>query len=379
MNFSQKIEEWIAEAEARPASALMILKLVANRLNELNWRNEELLAENIALQGETRVQEYQQRIAHLEYQLELLKRRAGNPALEETPPAQPCLLAFDPLGRLARLDGEFSLQREWLLKGDPDPAGEWPRLLAAACDDDLLAFFTSGRVETLSLAALPSAPAAAAWETLPQPQPPRPGERLTSFLSLTSLPLMDFFLQVSRRAVLKKTPVSLSESVLAKHFLGRAVLEKNDQPFSLCLARKNSRLALVSYEGRLAVVSVDDLPFTMQEHLRLPVSDFIVAAFPLEENQTLLCLTQNGKVIAREAKSLNITPAGRGQSLIPPARLAAGTRFIGAVLTSSAADTLAALDSSGRLRLFSAQQALSAGALPAQAVWLSLGLLPAAG
>ena len=77
MSFSQKIDEWMKEAEARPESAVTIVKLVAKRLRELTERNEELLTENIALQNGTRVEDYQKRIAHLEYQLDLLKRRFG--------------------------------------------------------------------------------------------------------------------------------------------------------------------------------------------------------------------------------------------------------------------------------------------------------------
>src|SRR5215204_6693342 len=76
-SFSHKIDEWIKEAEERPHSAVTIVKLVARRLRELTERDEELLAENIALQNGTRVEEYQKRIAHLEYQLDLLKRRFG--------------------------------------------------------------------------------------------------------------------------------------------------------------------------------------------------------------------------------------------------------------------------------------------------------------
>ena len=72
-----KIEEWIKEVEARPASAQAILKLIAGRLRDLTERNEALLAENIALQDGSKVEEYKRRIAHLEYQLDLLKRRFG--------------------------------------------------------------------------------------------------------------------------------------------------------------------------------------------------------------------------------------------------------------------------------------------------------------
>src|SRR5574339_1296429 len=77
MSFSNKIDEWMREAEARPESAVTIVRLIARRLRELTERNEELLVENIALQNGTRVEEYQKRIAHLEYQLDLLKRRFG--------------------------------------------------------------------------------------------------------------------------------------------------------------------------------------------------------------------------------------------------------------------------------------------------------------
>src|SRR5215208_3977150 len=81
MSFTHKIDEWMKEAETRPESAVTIVKLAAKRMRELTERNEELLAENIALQNGTRVEEYQKRIAHLEYQLDLLKRRFGT---EET-------------------------------------------------------------------------------------------------------------------------------------------------------------------------------------------------------------------------------------------------------------------------------------------------------
>jgi len=76
-SLSHKIDEWMKEAESRPESAVTIVRLIARRLQELTGRNEELLAENIALQNGTRVEEYQKRIAYLEYQLDMLKRRFG--------------------------------------------------------------------------------------------------------------------------------------------------------------------------------------------------------------------------------------------------------------------------------------------------------------
>jgi len=72
-----KIDEWIKEAEQRPASAMSLLKLIAGRLRDLTERNEELLKENIALQDGSRVEEYRKHIAALEFQLDLLRRRFG--------------------------------------------------------------------------------------------------------------------------------------------------------------------------------------------------------------------------------------------------------------------------------------------------------------
>src|SRR5689334_4533606 len=110
-SFTQKIEEWMKEAEARPESAVTIVRLIARRLGELTARNEELLAENIALQNGTRVDEYQKRIAHLEYQLDLLKRRYGaeEGALAELPINQVVastlsLLIYNNYGRIFRVE-----------------------------------------------------------------------------------------------------------------------------------------------------------------------------------------------------------------------------------------------------------------------------------
>src|SRR5512147_1852592 len=111
MSFSHKIDEWMKEAEARPESAATIVRLIARRLQELTARNEELLAENIALQNGTRVEEYQKRIAHLEYQLDLLKRRFGadESLLAELPvnaaeASTLSLLIYNTYGRVLRVE-----------------------------------------------------------------------------------------------------------------------------------------------------------------------------------------------------------------------------------------------------------------------------------
>src|ERR1044072_8372849 len=110
-SFTHKIEEWMKEAAARPESAVTIVRLIARRLGELTERNEELLTENIALQNGSRVEEYQKRIAHLEYQLDLLKRRFGadESMLAELPTTSAetstlSLLIYNNYGRIFRIE-----------------------------------------------------------------------------------------------------------------------------------------------------------------------------------------------------------------------------------------------------------------------------------
>src|SRR5512141_3061249 len=136
-SLSHKIDEWMKEAEARPETAVMIVRLVAKRLNELTARNEELLAENIALQNGTRVEEYQKRIAHLEYQLDLLKRRFGadESPLAELPTASVetstfSLLLYNSYGRILRLELTSDVQVLGRIVDESLQSSEQPRLLA---------------------------------------------------------------------------------------------------------------------------------------------------------------------------------------------------------------------------------------------------------
>src|SRR5215204_6568886 len=133
-SFSHKIDEWMKEAEARPESAVMIVKLVARRLRELTERNEELLTENIALQNGTRVEEYQKRIAHLEYQLDILKRRFGadNNELVDLP-AKPVeettlsLLIYNTRGRIFRIELNKDTKEPGTISGEMVTDQEPPR------------------------------------------------------------------------------------------------------------------------------------------------------------------------------------------------------------------------------------------------------------
>ena len=384
MTFSDKIDEWIQEAETRPGSALMILKLVANRLRDLTERNEELLAENIALENGTRVEEYQKRLTHLEFQLEMLKRRLGEQgtALAENP-AQTALslLVYNAQGRIFRLEIGPVAAELGRITGELSSDGELPRLLSVPADEEVLLLFTSGRISTLSVAGLPSVEAGGEWpwEQASLPDEPHAGELLACLMPLSRLPLSDLVLQVSRRGNVKKTLTSLAQTVLSNRYLGRGAIQKADQPFNAALCQKKERFALVTSEGRLLGLDVDDLSYAAEERIRLEPQDYVVASFALRPDDLLLCLTQTGKVVQREASSLEVSksPQARGQALISPSRLEQGTRFIGAVRVKET-DKVVVLDAEGKLTLHLAGDVSGAGLIRTGAVILSIGVIPSA-
>jgi len=388
MSFHNKIDEWIKEAEARPESALTIVKLVAKRLRELTERNEALLAENIALENGTRVDEYRKRIAHLEYQLDLLKRRfnadeedlrveVASRAGETSTTTS--LLVYNAHGKFFRIELDDEMSEIGQIQGGLSAEMEPPRFLAVPSNGEVLLLFSSGRVSTYAVSNLPRVEAGGAWtwEQAAMPDEPHAGELLACVTPIASLPLSDFFLQVSRRGYVKKTMTSMVQSILANHYLGKGAMQKSDQPFDLTLTRKQEQFAFVTYEGHLLGLDVDDLSYTVEQRIRLTATDYVVGSFLMRPDESLLCVTQAGKVVVREQKEIEISksPLAKGQPLIPPSRLGQGVRFMGAVAARDA-DKIAVLDAEGRIRLHIAESMRGAGTVEAQGLVLSIGRIP---
>jgi len=388
-SFTDKIDEWMKEAEERPESAVTIVRLIARRLRELTERDEELLAENIALQNGTRVEEYQKRIAHLEYQLELIKRRFGvdEGALVELP-AQPVeastlnLLVYNAQGRIFRLELNPDAKELGRITGDMVTDHEPPRILALPSNEEALLLYTSGRVSTYKVDDIPLVEPGGAWEwsQTALPDEPRAGELLACITPFSHLPLSDFFLQISRRGCAKKTMTSMAQSILSNHYIGKGSIQKSDQPFGLMLAHKKDRAVFATYEGKVIAFDVDDLSYATEERIRLSATDYVIASFTTLTDTTLLCVTQTGKVIHRESKSVEISKSStaKGQALIPPSRLEQGVRFIGAVAVQDG-DQVVVLDATGRLRILEAESMTGAGSIEAGGLVLSIGRIPAEG
>lgn len=386
-SFSNKIDEWIKEAEARPGSALMIVKLVAKRLRELTERNEELLAENIALQNGTRVEEYQKRITHLEYQLGLLKRRFGSDGadLAELPIQAPLtaassLLVYNAHGRIFRMEINANVHTLGNIADKALKDSEQPRMLVIPSNEEVLLLFTSGRVSTCAVSSISTVELGGewSWEKAALPDEPRAAEFLACITPLSHLPITEFFLQVSRRGCVKKTMTSMAQSILANHYLGKGAIQKSDQPFDITLCQKTDLFAFVTFEGKLIGLDVDELPYSTEDRIRLTATDYVIASFLPRPEESMLFVTQTGKVIHREHESLDLSKSSlaKGQSLIPPSRLEQGIRFIGAVSVRDS-DRIVVLDAKGTLRVHTAEAVSGGGSIAADGLILSIGVIPA--
>ena len=389
MSFSNKIDEWIKEAETRPESALTIVKLIAKRLRELTGRNEELLAENIALQNGTRVEEYQKRVAHLEYQLDLLKRRFGTDEsmltelpMDSTETSTLSLLVYNAQGRVLRIEINPDVQTLGRITDEMINDSEQPRLLAVQSNEEVLLLFTSGRVSTHALSSIPTVDSGGAWswEGAALPDEPRAGELLACITPLSRLPLSDFFLQVSRRGCVKKTMTSVAQSILANHYLGKGALQKSDQPFDVTLCQKKDLFVFVTFEGHLIGLDVDGLSYSAEERIRLTSSDYVVGSFMTHSNESMLFVTQTGKVIHRESHSLELSksPLAKGQALISASRVEQGIRFVGAASVRDE-DQIAVLDATGSLNVYLTEAITGAGSIAAGGLILSIGVIQAEG
>lgn len=386
-SLSHKIDEWMKEAETRPESAVTIVRLIARRLQELTGRNEELLAENIALQNGTRVEEYQKRIAHLEYQLDLLKRRFGSEELDiaelpvqTTVAATTSLLVYNTTGRIFRAELDSNLQMLGRIADETLQNSEQPRLLVVPSNEEVLLLFTSGRVSTYAVNNISTVESGSewTWDKAALPDEPRAGEVLACVMPISHLPLSEFFLQVSRRGCVKKTMTSMAQSILGNHYLGKGAIQKSDQPFDITLCQKKDMFGFVTFEGKLIGLDVDDLPYSTEERVRLTATDYVIASFVPHPDESMLFVTQTGKVIHREQSGLDLSKSSlaKGQPLIPPSRLEQGVRFIGAASVRDS-DRIIVMDSKGNLNVHIAEAIIGGGSIEADGLILSVGVIPA--
>jgi DNA gyrase/topoisomerase IV subunit A len=382
----EKIEEWIKEVEQRPGSAPIIMQYLAHRLQELTAQNEKLLAENILLETGKRVEEYESRIAYLDYQLSLLKRHFGSEEVEVERPeiegqirldkseSSIQILVFDLLGRILRIMvpqaayqdgavGRVLVEKEW--KSEP------PRLAAVPANEELLIGFTSGRIAVLPVTSIPPAPIEAYsetglnWKEAPIPEEMNPNENLACILPISKMALADSFIQISRKGFVKKIRASMAESILSHRYIGTGVYQPVDKMFEILLGRKNDRIVLVSSEGYLQCIDEKLISPSTEEVIHLGIADHLVSGFIANPDDSILLMTQIGKSVQKNFMDLDTPPSlkTKGQSVISQQRRAKGVRFVSARSTRES-DWGICLDREGKLSLFSVKEILNTGVLP---------------
>jgi len=365
-----KIDEWIQEVEQRPSSAALIIQYIANRLRDLTSRNEELLAENIGLRSGRKVEEYESRIANLEYQLEILKRQIGGEINLMTPAAVEGLsiIAYQVDGKVLRFEVAFRdlASGEILAQIPPENFTEYlhPRLVITSPVEELLFVFDSGRTVNMAVADVPVITAGKASWTSAMLVEPRGGEELAAVLPIARMSLFDFCVQVSRRGYVKKMMRPSFESHVAKNFIGTGVKQKPDRTAGLTFCMKDDLFVLSSREGWLTCQGANEMSYTAEDTLKLSATDHIVSGFSMAKKKSFAVITQNGKVIIREAAWLEkpVSAKGRGQPIFSPARREAGVRVIGAAAVDEN-DWGAALCSDGCVTAHRLSDLIAAGSL----------------
>jgi len=396
----EKIEEWIKEVGERPASAPIILQYISNRLRELTDRNEELLAENIALISGKRVEEYEQRLAHLEYQLELLKRQIGSNlspgairvsdrATADSKSTEALyILIYRSEGRIlsvevnpqSLIDGFIVCQIQGELLFEEEP----PRLLVVSSTEEILSIYTSGRITAFPVSRIlpikttsDGTTGIIRWNQASLPDEPRGGEKLACLMPVSRLPLAEFFVQTSRRGFVKKVRASMAQSILSNHYIGSGVKLPLDRTFSICLGGKDDHLILVSHEGFLLRLEMTRITSAVEEAIRLGTSDHLVSAFLFRPGFSVLVMTQFGKAVQITEDRLEVGRSFRtkGQAIYSAQRREKGARVVGAGSVNKE-DWAVGLHQDGQIILYSLANLFASGLLSAQSQLLAFETFP---
>jgi hypothetical protein len=384
----EKIEEWIREVDERPASSSNIIRFVANRLKDLSQRYETLLAESIQLRSGQKVEEYEARIANLQYQLDLLRRQVGGEVLEQAlqePAADTTsIFIYTPQGQVLRVElaaGTEGLRTE---PGSASPlhqvagfstalpgtkgegkAGMPPRLIWTGSQEELLFLFDSGRTVSMPAAAIPACSGPLSWEQA-FVEEPRGAEELAAILPIGRMSLADCFVQTSRRGFIKKMLRGSFVSFVGKNFVGPGVVQPKDRTCGLVLSAENDRLVLVSQEGFALTRETAGMAYGVEEALQMGLTDHIVESFAVGKKPWVVFVTQNGKIIHRDQDWLKTAASSRsrGQPVFSDDRRKAGVRLVGAAAVDET-DWAAALDQAGNLAVAAVKDVLGSGSASA--------------
>ncbi len=94
--------------------------------------------------------------------------------------------------------------------------------------------------------------------------------------------LSDFAVQASRRGFVKKIKRVLLENYISKDYIGSGVKLPSDRTCGMAFCNETDLFVMVSREGFLFSMPAADLPFSVEEALRLGMADHIVSAFAVK-------------------------------------------------------------------------------------------------
>ncbi len=368
-----KIDEWIHEAEERPASAELIIRYIANRLSELAKRDEELAAQNIELLSGRKVEQYESRIASLEYQLELLKRQLGGEVIlpTEMPNSIPNqetvnVLCFHPQGRVLRLEMEPAalgkIETLASIAGEVSPDGIPPTVMVTNSQEELLFIFDSGRTVAHPVTQLPVSDAESfAWQQAFFEEP-RIKEELAAIQPIAKMPLYELCIQASRRGFVKKIKMPAFTGHVAENYIGSGVKIPADKTCGLTFANKDDQFVLISQEGYIFSMPAERLPTAIDVVIRLGITDHIVSSFVVSQKSSILFITQNGKAVHRDTGWLEVASSfkTKGQAILSKERREAGIRIVGAAPVDET-DWGVFLHTDGALTLHNLKELLARG------------------
>jgi len=365
-----KIDEWVREVEERPISAPIILRYIASRLKDLADQNEELRSENYQLRRGSKVEEYESRIANLEYQLALLKRQVSG-QMHSTPAEHLSILVYNQQGQMLRVELPVDAlvpHQTAVVFREPFQVDTGPlRALVTELHEEYLTVFDSGRTATCAVTAVPAVPAGDVDWSQAYLQEPVGSEKLAVVVPAARMSLAESVVQSTLRGWVKRMMRSFFESQLTKNYIGTGVKQQPDKATGLTLCGKDQLFAMVSREGYFFSMDPARLPFAIEEAMKLRATDYIVSSFAISSQQAVAAVTTTGKVIHREFSWVEPFTSfkSRGQALFSQSRRDAGVKIAGAASVREG-DWGAAVHQDGRITLHRMEDLFADGAIPMQ-------------
>lgn len=157
----------------------------------------------------------------------------------------------------------------------------------------------------------------------------------------------------------------MAQSILSNRYIGTGVLNPPDKLLDILLCKKSERIILVSREGYLQCLDEKSVSPSLEEMMRLGMSDYLVSGFIAPADKSILMMTQIGKCVFKSMQDIEVTAPGKskGQAMISAQRREKGVRVVSASATGES-DWAISLDQDGNLSLFAMKEILNTGVVP---------------